>query len=313
MKNTILIKEAFRVYDRKMNKIYQELKSVKESYSHKDSRLLMEGFQDALLLEWQWLNKVVGGATKTVSSAVKTVSDVYDKGIELGKKAIDISSELINKVSTVVKDAVQTIKNAPGKFFQTGKELYANIANEIGEMYKSAKEKGGEWLENAKKTAVDMYKNITTNIISIIEETKKKYTENQELFNQTIQEGKADILNTANAMRVSTNENMQKLGEGLKKVAEQTIKGTKAVLIYMVAIPIGLGFLGYELLKGAYELGEEGVEMLKTHIETTKTYLGKNFDDAVNATKEGWDEGESLIKSNENVISNFNRFVTKKY
>lgn len=48
MKNELLINEAFNRYNRKMYMIYSELNYLKESYSYKDSQLLMEGFWDKM-------------------------------------------------------------------------------------------------------------------------------------------------------------------------------------------------------------------------------------------------------------------------
>jgi tetratricopeptide (TPR) repeat protein len=313
MKKHFLIKEAFRVYSRKMDRIYQELNSVKESYSFKESRLLMEAFNKTMILEWQWLDKVAKGATKFVGSAVKTASDIYDKGIELGKKAIEVGKELVDKVKNIINETIQAIKSAPSKLFAAGSELYANISKEIAEMYSSAKEKGGEWIENAKKTAVELYTETTKKMCSLVNDLKAYYEKNMELFNKSVEESKQTAMETTTNLMNSADDAIKTLGKGLKAVLEGTLKGAKAVLIYTVAIPIAIGMAGVTLMNKAYELGKEGVDMMANHIQAAKTYLGENLNSAVAAAKEGWEESESYLKKNEKFILTFEKFVFSNY
>ena len=120
MKTQILISESFRVYSQKMNRIYTELNSIKESCSYQDSQLLMEGFWDKLKSAASGIGSFLGKTTKKVSDFSK---DVYNKGVELGKKAIDVGKELVSKVSEVTKNAINAVKNAPGRFLDACKDL----------------------------------------------------------------------------------------------------------------------------------------------------------------------------------------------
>ena len=218
MKNQILIQQAFRVYERKMSRVYQELNSIKESCSYKERELLMEGFWDKIKSAASGAGSFLG---KTTQKVVNFSNDVYDKGIELGKKAVEIGKELVNKVSEVTKNAVNAIKSAPGRFFDACKDMYAVISNEVGEIYKKAKEKGGEFLNAAKTTIVDMYNKVATELSEGINTFKAWASKNIEAFKKMTEEKKSELLEAAKSADNSANETLKKIGAYMKSFYEK--------------------------------------------------------------------------------------------
>ena len=92
MKNQILIQEAFRVYDKKMTRIFQELNFIKESYSISEQRqiqLIFEGiFSNIANALKTGFEKTTGTAGNIVGNIMKAAEETYNKAVELGKKTI---------------------------------------------------------------------------------------------------------------------------------------------------------------------------------------------------------------------------------
>ena len=160
-----LIREAFTDYSRKMERIFNQLHLMKESYSFSESKLLMEGFWDKVKSAAAGVGSFLGKTTKAVSDFSK---NVYDKGVELGKKAVEVGKELINKISTTVGNAVEYIKKTPGRIWDACTEIYSSVTNEVGEIWKKAKEKGGEFIKSATETIKSIYNTVATKISTSI-------------------------------------------------------------------------------------------------------------------------------------------------
>jgi phage-related protein len=319
MRRQIEIQQAFRVYERKMSRVYQELNSIKESCSYREEQLLMEGF-------WDKLRSVAGGSANFLSKTTQKVSnlgsDIYNKGIELGKKAIDISKELVNKVSEITKNAVASIKSAPGRLFDACKDIYASISNEVGEIYKKAKEKGGEFLENAKKTITDMYNSVAANLSEGVTTFKNWASKNTEEFKKMIEGKKAELLEASKSAESSANETVKKIGEKIKEIYEKGLPVAKFIgtlTIGMVALP----FVGsYIVAKKTYELGEETVSVINSGIDSIKNSVPKIYNEFLEEVKKTgehikneWEKGKESEKRpvSEKYIQTFESFVYNNY
>lgn len=312
MRNQIKIQEAFRLYERKMSRVYQELNSIKESFSYRDQQLLMEGFWKKIKSAAEGTGSFLG---KTTGKVAKFSSDVYNKGVEMGKKAVEIGKELVNKVSEVTKNAVAAIKSAPGKLFDACKDIYASISNEVGEIYKKAKEKGGEFLESAKKTIVDMYNQIAADLGEGINTFKSWASRNIEDFKKMTEEKKSELLEAAKSAETSANETVKKVGQYIKSFYE----GGKDVAKFMLFFPIGMVVItfeaSYRFAKKTYELGEDTANVISSGIETIKNKVPEVWNDFTQSfQKEFEKEFQSEKKPvSERYIQTFESFVYKSY
>jgi phage-related protein len=309
MRNQIEIQQAFRVYERKMSRVYQELNSIKESCSYREQELLMEGFWDKLKSAASGAGSFLG---KTTQKVANFSSDVYNKGIELGKKAVDISKELVNKVSEVTKNAVVAIKSAPGRLFDACKDIYASISNEVGEIYKKAKEKGGEFLENAKTTIVNMYNKVASDLSEGITTFKNWASKNIEEFKKMTEEKKADLLEAAKSAESSANETVKKIGYYMKSFYEKGKDAAKNVGYFSIGLVILPFYASYQFAKKTYELGEETVSVIGSGIESIKNNVPEVWAEFTKSFQEGR-ESEKRPEVSERHIQTFESFVYKNY
>lgn len=307
MNYQLQINEAFFTYIRRMDKIYQELNSLKESYSPKQYELLLEGFWDRVKSMAGQAGGAVGSAVGKTSNAVKTAtaavnkfgSDVYDKGVELGKKAIDVSKDLLNKLGNAINSGIEAIKAAPGQLWDNVVALSTSIGSEIAEIYKKAKEKGGEWLESAKNTATQAYQKLASGLSlaynSVIEWGKK----NAEEFKNMLSQKSAELKEAADSAKQSSFEGMKSIGEFISenftKIKDKTIDVAKYAAILtlgLVALPF---YATYIASKKIYEFGDELVDSMKSGIETLKKNLGETWDIAVSSYKQAKDAETSKL------------------
>jgi len=307
MKTQILISESFRVYSQKMNRIYTELNSIKESCSYQDSQLLMEGFWDKLKSAASGIGSFLGKTTKKVSDFSK---DVYNKGVELGKKAIDVGKELVSKVSEVTKNAINAVKNAPGRFLDACKDLYSSISNEVGEIWKKSKEKGGDWLKNAKQTIINVYTTVSNNLKEGMYAFKNWAAKNIEEFKKMVASRKEELLEGAKSASSSANEVLKKIGQGITAFYEKGKEATKNVALFTIGVAVLPLYGAFLLAKKTYELGEDAVAYLSSGIESIK----KNVPDVWNEFTKSFQSGMKEPAVAEGfVIKTFEGFIYKKY
>lgn len=279
-----MIQQAFRIYEKKMTKVYHELALIKESCSYREERLLMEGFWDKLKSAATGAGSFLGKTTQKVSNFS---SDVYDKGVELGKKAVEIGKELVNKVSEVTKNAVDAIKSAPGKLFDACKDIYGSISNEVGEIYKKAKEKGGEFLENVKKTIVDVYNKVAAGLVEGINTFKTWASKNIEAMKKMVEEKKVELMEASKSAQTSTNETIKKIGVYINSFYEKGKDVAKNVSFFSIALVVLAFYASFILAKKTYELGEDVANVISTGIESIK----KNVPEVWNEFSKSFQEG----------------------
>jgi phage-related protein len=308
MRRQIEIQQAFRLYERKMTRVYQELNSIKESCSYREQELLMEGFWDKIKSAASGAGSFLG---KTARDITNFSTNVYDKGIELGKKAVEIGKELVNKVSEVTKKAVAAIKSAPGKLFDACKDIYASISNEVGEIYKKAKEKGGEFLDNAKKTITDMYNKVASGLSDGINTFKEWASKNIEAFKKMTQEKKADFLEAAKSAESSANETVKKIGTYMKSFYEGGKDAAKNIAFFAIGSVVLTFNASYLLAKKTYELGEETAGVINSGIESIKNHSSETWSMFINSIKDSWEAGKKPVS--ERHILTFERFVYRNY
>ena len=308
MRNQIRIQEAFRVYERKMSRVYQELNSIKESCSYREQQLLLEGFWDKLKSAASGVGSFLG---KTTQKVANFSSDVYNKGVELGKKAVEIGKDLVNKVSEVTKSAVAAIKSAPGRLFDACKDIYATISNEVGEIYKKAKEKGGEFLENAKTTIVDMYNKVASGLSEGINSFKLWASKNIESFKKMVEEKKSDLLEAAKSAESSSNETIKKIGLYMKSFYEKGKDVAKNVGYFSIALVVIPFYASYQLAKKTYQLGEDTVNVISSSIESIKKNVPEVWNEFTKAFQEGRDSEKRPVS--ERHIQTFEKFVYRNY
>ncbi len=301
MKNQLQISNAFRVYKRKMNNIYSELYSVKESVSNTEYQILLEGFWDKLKSAASGVGSFLGKTTKSISNFSK---DVYNKGVELGKKALEVGKELVNKISEVAKNTVAAIKSAPGKLMDACKDLYSSVSNEVGEIWNKAKEKGGDWLANAKQTIINMYNKISENLKDGIVMFKNWATKNIEEFKKMVAEKKNELSEASESAIKSSNETVKKIGEGIKSFFQKAGDVSKNVGLFAIGLVV-LPFYGsYLLMKKTYELGDEAAEYLKNGIESIK----KNVPEVWAEFTKGFETASKPAVTERHFIKTFENF-----
>jgi hypothetical protein len=320
MRNEILIQKAFKVYEGKMNKIYSEMNYVNESVSYRDSQLLMEGWRDVLKGA---VAGAVAGTSRFLGKTVQTVSnmssDIYDKGVELGKKALEIAQELLNKITEVCKATVAAIKAAPGKMLDVCRDLYASISNEVGEIWKKASAKGGEWLESAKKTISDIYARCSKSLSEGVTAFKDWATKNVEEFKTMVANKKLELTEAAEVAKLSTNESMKKIANDLKafysSAADVTKNVAKNVALFSIAIVVIPFITSVALAKETYKLGEETLAYVNSGIESLKVSIPQLWNEFKTLASEEYQAGreEVGIRKENHVYRTFEGFVYNKY
>jgi phage-related protein len=308
MKNQILIQQAFRIYERKMSRVYQELNSIKESCSYRDEKLLMEGFWDKIKSAARGAGSFLGKTTQKVSNFS---SDIYDKGVELGKKAVEIGKELVSKVSEVTKNAVASIKSAPGRLFDACKDIYSSISNEVGEIYKKAKEKGGEFLNAAKTTITEMYNKVASDLSEGINTFKAWASKNIEAFKKMTEEKKSELLEAAKSAEGSANETVKKIGAYMKSFYEKGKDAAKNVGYFSIGLVVLPFYASYILAKKTYELGEDTVAVISSGIESIKKNVPEVWAEFSKSFEEGRESEKRPVA--ERHIQTFESFVYRNY
>jgi len=308
MRNQILIQQAFKVYERKMSRVYSELNSIKESCSYREEKLLLEGFWDKIKSAASGAGSFLGKTTQKISNFS---SDVYDKGVELGKKAVEIGKELVNKVSEVTKNAVATIKSAPGRLFDACKDIYSSVSNEVGEIYKKAKEKGGEFLNAAKTTITEMYNKVAIALSEGINTFRAWATKNSDAFKKMTEEKKSELLEAAKYAEGSANETVKKIGTYMKSFYEKGKDAAKNVGYFSIGLVILPFYASYLLAKKTYELGEDTVSVISSGIESIKKNVPEVWAEFTKSYEEGRESEKRPVS--ERHIQTFEKFVYKKF
>lgn len=310
MRNRALVIEAFNTYNRKMNRVFYELNSLKESYSFRDSQLLMEGFWDKLKAAASGAGSFLGKATQKVANFSK---DVYDKGIELGKKAIDIGKELVNKVGEVAKSAIDAIKSAPGKLWDACKDLYSSVSNEVGEIMKKAKEKGEEWVKQAKQTITEIYTKISTSMSEGIKTFNEWAQKNADAAKKMVEEKKAELIEAAKMAKESTDATIKQIAEGITSFYEKGKEVAKNTALFSLGLVL-LPFYGaVKLAQKTYELGEDVTQMIANGVENIKKNVPEVWKAFTDGFKAGMDSEKKAPEAQKEgyVIKSFERFNWK--
>lgn len=331
--NNYRIEESFRIYNRRMDAIYSEIYSLRESCSASDWELLQEGFwSDKFKAVTGSIaggaGKAVGNVTGAVSKSVDYVhglgSTIYDKGVELGKKAIEVTKDFYNKVKASILQGIESIKKAPGLLWDSVSNLCATIAGEIAETYKKAKAKGEEWAKAAKETAVGLYVSMAESLSGLYASTKEWASKNIDAFKKMIVEKRKELSEAAEAARKSSNANIKQIGEAISnyfaKFKDGAIKVSKHIGMLTIGL-VALPFIGvYAITKKAYELGDELIDASSKGIEKLKLVLGdawKNMKVEFSVNKEeaeDWwaglsDEEKSKAKSSAGLKMESFRYV----
>ena len=315
----LIIKEAFQTYNRQMESIYEQLTYLKESYSSKEYNLLIEGFWDKVKAIASAIGGKVGTtAGKTVNTIQKSTEyihdlgkSVYDKGVELGKKAVEIGKELVSKVSEVTKNAVASIKSAPGRLFDACKDIYSSISNEVGEIYKKAKEKGGEFLNAAKTTITEMYNKVASDLSEGINTFKAWASKNIEAFKKMTEEKKSELLEAAKSAEASANETVKKIGAYMKSFYEKGKDAAKNVGYFSIGLVVLPFYASYILAKKTYELGEDTVAVISSGIESIKKNVPEVWAEFSKSFEEGRESEKRPVA--ERHIQTFESFVYRNY
>jgi hypothetical protein len=313
MNYQLIISESFFVYDRKMNKIYEELNSLRESYSYTEYNRLLEGFWDRVKSIAGQTGKAVGDIKNAATNSVNVISklgkDVYDKGVELGKKALEVGKELYNKISSAISTAIQTIKSAPGQLWDAVVSLSTTVGSEIAEVYKKAKEKGGEWLESAKQTAIDIYKKMASGLADAYKSLSNWATQNVDKFKEMLKQKSVELKEASDVAKQSTFDGVKQIGEFISsmytKIKDGTIEVAKfsgKLLLSLLVLPF---YATYLVTKKTYEVGEEFVDAMKAGINTLKTNLGESWDAAV----AGYQSTQEPIAKESIIIKSFGKFI----
>ena len=314
MNHQLIINEAFFVYDRKMNKIYEELNSLRESNSYEEYNLLLEGFWDRVKSIAGQVGKGVGDIKNAATNSVNVISklgkDVYDKGIELGKKAIEVGKELYSKISNAISTAIVAIKSAPGQLWDGIVSLTTSVGSEIAEVYKKAKEKGGEWLAVAKQTATDIYKKMASGLADAYKAISTWATANVDKFKEMLKQKASELVEASTVAKDSTFEGLKQIGEFISSVASKIKDGTIEVskftgklLLAVLVLPF---YATYLITKKTYEVGEEFVDAMKAGINTLKTNLGETWEAGVAGYKA---TQEPEIAKESHIIKSFGKFI----
>jgi len=299
MKNQILIQEAFRVYDRKMTRIFQELNFIKESYSISEQRqiqLIFEGiFSNIANALKTGFEKTTGTAGNIVGNIMKAAEETYNKAVELGKKAMEATKEFYNKVSASISSAFDTIKSAPGKFYDTVKEISTAVASEAVEVFKSAKEKGEEWLNSAKETISNLYKKIAEKVVETYDTIKQFYLKNKEAFSSFVQNKKDELQEMSKAAQQAADSEIREIGKTIQGLLDKGKDITKFTALFILGT-ITLTIRGaIAVAVKVKEAGEEGAQMISSSIKAVKEKMGEKW----NEVKKDLEEAKNILGSTE--------------
>jgi len=303
------LQEHFRAYNRRMDAIYVELYSLRESCSAADWRLIREGFWDKVKSiagsTGKAAGKAVGNVTGAVSKSVDYVhglgNTVYDKGVELGKKAAEVTKDFYNKAKGAITQGIESIKKAPGQLWDSVTNLCSTVAGEIAETYKKAKEKGEEWLKEAKQTAINIYSSMAEGLSSLYASTKEWANKNIEAFKKMVSDKKSELVEAAAAAKKSANANIKQVGESVssyfEKFKEGAIKVSKHVGMLTVGL-VALPFYGvYVATQKSYELGEDLAAAAAAGFEKLKAGLGEAWNEMKAGFSAGKEEAEDWWKN----------------
>ena len=310
MRNKTLVIEAFNTYNKRMDRVFYELNSLKESYSFRDSQLLMEGFWDKLKAAASGTGSFLGKATQKVANFSK---DVYDKGVELGKKAVDIGKELVNKVGEVAKSAIDAIKSAPGKLWDACKDLYSSVSNEVGEIMKKAKEKGEEWIKQAKLTVTEIYNKISLSMSEGIKTFNEWAQKNADAAKKMVEEKKAELIEAAKMAKESTDATIKQIAEGITSFYEKGKEVAKNTALFSLGL-VCLPFYGaVKLAQKTYELGEDATKMIVSGVENIKKNVPEVYKAFTDSFKAGMDSEKKAPEAQKEgyVIKSFEKFNWK--
>jgi hypothetical protein len=313
MKVELLIQEAFLTYNKEMDKIYNELYSLKENYSDSEYNLLLEGFWDRVkaiaksaigdagITTGKVAGKTVVGVQKAVNAVHDFGKNVYDKGVELGKKATEVGKELYTKVSTAITTGIESIKKAPGLLWDSLTNLATTISGEISEIYNKAKEKGEEWVNMAKNNAIKIYNTMATKLSNAYVALKSWRQRNAEAFKQEVEQKKIEMIEAANVAKQSSIEGIKKLGGIISSWATDIKNGTidyakkgGTLLLGLLILPFYAAYVG---IVKTYNLGNEFLMSMQSGIATIKRLLSKSWRLYVDNVKIGYaTEGPQVAK-----------------
>jgi len=292
------VSNSFRIYERKIDKIYFQLHSMKESYNLNDFEILLEGFFDTLKNAAKGVGKFLGKTTQKVSNFS---SEVWDKGVEMGKKVLDVTKELVNKISQTTQNVINAIKTAPGRLMDACSEFYASISNEVSEMYKKAKEKGGEWIKNFQNTMMEIYNKIAFNlsrgVMTFVNWAKTK----KEDFKKMVSQKKSDILKAASTAKESGNQTIRNFALKVKSIFDKGKDLAKNVAIISLALVILPFYASAKLAQKTYKMGPEILNAVSNSLNVFKKNCKDVWNEAVASFKEGREE---VNREKENKASN---------
>lgn len=295
-----LIKEAFQEYNKEMELIYEQLTSLKESYSAKEYNLLLEGFWDKVKSIASAIGSKIGttaGKTvNTVQKGAEYVHDlgvkVYDKGVELGKKASELRKELYAKISKTINNSIEAIKRFPGQVWDNLVAIYIVVSDELGEIYTKAKEKGKEWIAEAKQTIISVYNKMASKLSETYYAVKKWAQTNKEKFRQSLIAKQQEIQEAANAAKQSSFESIKAIGNwmsiNLPKLKNKTIEVGKWIGYFtlgLLALPFYASFWAIVKL---HDTGKELWAAMQNGIATLKKNLGESWDILVSTMKKSY-------------------------
>jgi hypothetical protein len=326
MRNYLIIQEAFRVYDKKMNKIYQELTLIKESHSPLEQQKIQKLFEGIFSTMANALKKgfekTTGTAGNIAANIMKAGEETFNKAIELGKKAVDATKELYNKVAAGISAAFDTIKAAPGKFFDTVKEICTAVASEAVEVYKSAKEKGTEWVNATKQTIANLYSKLSEKVVETYETIKQFYAKNKEQFSNFVETKKDELKEMGQAAQQSADTEIKEIGKAIVEIlnkGKDVMKFTGLFILGVITLTIRGAIAVAVKVK---EAGSEGAEMITLAVKSVKEKMGdkwteikKDLEEAKNilgSTESKF--GEEYAKTKEGyVFRTFESFVNSNY
>ena len=156
MKHITLINEQFDLYSYRVNKIYNELTSLNESYSNRDYNLILEGFWDKLMGK---AKDSTLAATTWIGKQSRAAIDLYDKGVEKAKDIVQAGKKLVDNVMNITIKVMDSIANAPYKIFETLVDYYNNITENVKNIYEEAKtiaKEMGDEVNNVMQTAKEI-------------------------------------------------------------------------------------------------------------------------------------------------------------
>jgi len=297
-----LIKEAFETYNNQMEIIYEQLTSLKESYSSNEYGLLLEGFWDKV----KNIANAIGGALgSTAGKTVNTVQkgaeyihdlgkSVYDKGVELGKQAVEIGKDLYTKIATSINKSIEAIKKFPGQVWDSLVTLYTTISDELGEIYEKAKEKGAEWLAQAKKTTIALYNKMANKLSETYYSIKKWAQGNKEKFKQSIIAKQTEIQEAANTAKQSTFDSIKAIGTwmsaNLQKLKTGAIDAGKYAGYFtlgLIALPF---YASYWAIVKLHDTGKELLAAMQNGIATLKKNMGESWDILISTMKKSYSD-----------------------